>query len=120
MPRLEESRFGFLFRQEAFLIGFVLMAVLNAALAWLQPSENNPPHVWLISIFVYSVLGWFTHQKQKLATWALCLLMLFSGLLHLVAGTEGDLGMKLVNLFVGGYFTYGGILIFLNRPGRDV
>lgn len=123
MVRLQESRFGFLFRLEAFLMGFVLLAVLNAVLAWLMPAPGNPLSVRLISVFVYGVLGWFTYRKQPVATWVLCFLMLFSGvgsltaaLAALFAGGEGQLGMKLLNLFVGGYFSYGAIVVFLNRP----
>lgn len=125
MPALQESRFGFLFRPEAFLAGFVLLAVLNALIAWTSPLEENPLDIRLISVFVYSVLCWFTHKKQLVATWVISILMLLSGIsalstsfLNLLAGTEGQIGMKLLNLFVGGYFSYGGLVIFMGRPRK--
>ncbi|GEM_PF-1086258 len=126
MPRLEESKFGFLFRTEAFLVGFVILAVVNAGLAWVYPAAENPLHVRLISVFVYSVLGWYAHKRQRVSTLVLCFLMLFTGVgtlfpsfTALVAGASDQPGMLLVNLFVGGYFTYGGIRLFLDRPKPD-
>lgn len=125
MNRLQHVRFGFLFMPEAFLIGFVLLAVLNTLLAWTTPADQGLVKMRLLSVAVYAVLGWFTWKESRLSTWVLCILMelnaistLSSSFLALVAG-GGDTGMQLANLFAGGYFTYGGIVLLLGRPRWD-
>lgn len=123
MPNIQSARFGFLFRPPAFIIGFVLLAVLNTLLAAATPTENDPVSIRLVSVFVYAVLGWFTYKRSRICTWVLCGLMILNGLSTMTVSfpallaNQGNSGMQLANLVAGGYFFYGGVSLFLNRPG---
>ncbi len=123
-PNLQSTRFGFLFRPTTFIIAFVLLAVLNTLLAVTSPSASNSVNARLLSIFVYAVLGWFTYKRSRICTWVLSCLMILNGLSTMtisfpaLLANQGNSGMQLANLVAGGYFFYGGVVLFLNRPGR--
>lgn len=125
MSRLKR-RFAKLFRLEVILAAFVLQPATRL-MANLSSGDMEMAKSQALALAVYLVLAWFTWKRQVVATWGTGILLMINGALNLLAGTAGlfapppqghglILPVILLNLLVGAYFLYGGVVVLRQRP----
>ena len=113
---------GILFREETILILFVLMSVINIFLLADTVEQRTG---YISAAVVYAALALMAWKRWSISIWAISLLVLLNGVSTLykslvgILGVVADPSMLLINLVVGGYFTYGGVVLFQGRHRTD-
>ena len=115
----ENRAIEFVLRRETILVACVVASVTTTLLdaiggaSWMR---------FVLALFVFPVLAWFTHKKQLFVTWTTILLLLYIGSGYLYDGFSrlggdgtGPLVLDLFKGVAGVYLTWGALIIHRER-----
>ncbi|MDC0336457.1 hypothetical protein OAN24_06160 [Pseudodesulfovibrio sp.] len=118
--------FAFILRRESILVAFVGSGIVSAIIDGVRIGTQDAWLFGALTVVVFGLLAWFTHQRYLLATWSTILVLLTTGAGYVYDSfnslTHASESMLIVDLFkitAGIYLTWGALIIHRERHAGE-